>query len=177
VTTRTTITLRDVNRRPERIIDWLDDFMGPQPYAFMSNFYERPVTYLGLEFPTTEHAFAWAKVDPDDHDAEAWRDLIAHAEGPGSAKSYGRKCPLRPDWEAIKFNVMHEIVWAKFDQNVDLAAKLLATGDAYIQEGTLWGDEIWGVDLAASDHPFERPGTNWLGTQLMEVRARLRAGA
>jgi len=164
------------NRQPEIVIDWFDEFDGPNPYGFLSNFYEgAPFQYEGVEFPTSEHAFAWAKVDLDAEDAYEWRRNIAFAEDPGVAKSLGRRCPMRPDWDAIKFSVMREIVWHKFAQNVDLTARLQATGSAYLQEGTYWNDRIWGVDITASPDPFSRPGWNMLGAILMEVRARINA--
>lgn len=40
---------------------------------------------------------------------------------------------------------MEELVRAKFTQNPDLADKLLATGDAHLEEGNTWGDRIWGT--------------------------------
>lgn len=35
---------------------------------------------------------------------------------------------------------MEELVRAKFTQNPDLADKLLATGDAHLEEGNTWGE-------------------------------------
>jgi hypothetical protein len=56
----------------------------------------------------------------------------------------------------------------KFNRNPDLRAKLLATADAYLEEGNTWGDQIWGV--------YNGQGTNWLGKILMQVRTELRSG-
>lgn len=49
---------------------------------------------------------------------------------PGEAKRLGRQMKMRPDWDEIKFNVMREVVMAKFTQNPDLYQRLLATGNA-----------------------------------------------
>ena len=49
---------------------------------------------------------------------------------PNRAKQLGRRVPLRPDWELVKYDVMYEVCMAKFTQNSDLLSKLLATGDA-----------------------------------------------
>ncbi len=57
---------------------------------------------------------------------------------PSEAKKAGRKFLLRKDWEQIKMSVMAGIVKAKFEQNEELAKKLLATGDAYLEEGSLF---------------------------------------
>ncbi len=57
---------------------------------------------------------------------------------------------------------MFMAVLCKFTQHADLAEKLLATGDAVLEEGNNWGDEFWGV--------VDGRGMNWLGTLLMTVR-------
>ena len=159
------------NADPERLVDWFDDFDGPNRYAFLSNFYEAEVKIWGHMFPTTEHAFAWMKPVKDD----PMRPEIRTALGPGAAKSLGRACVLRPEWEEIKFRVMQAVVRAKFDQHPDLARSLMDTGDAYLQEGTYWDDRVWGVDLLSAPLDWERrEGLNWLGTILMAERARLR---
>ena len=168
----------NVNTQPEVLIDWFDDFYGPQPYAFLSNFYlGAPIAWQGQKFATSEQAFAWAKVDPYSDDAAEWREQILRATDPGEAKSLGRSCPLHPRWEEQKFQVMRSVVWAKFTQNPDIALRLLDTDTAYLQEGTFWGDAIWGVILDPLVPPFEREGWNWLGLILMETRARLATAA
>lgn len=163
-----------LNDNPTALIDWFDDFIGPNPYSFLSNFYEAEVAWEGERFPSSEHAFAWAKV-PDYE--PAWRRRIRDADGPGEAKALGRACPLRDDWETVKYGIMKSIVWAKFTQHADLRLGLLDTGSAYLQEGTFWGDRIWGVDLTVNPAiaPMDRPGNNWLGHILMHTRARLEA--
>jgi ribA/ribD-fused uncharacterized protein len=165
-----------LNSNPNVVIDWFDEFMGENDYWFLSNFAEGfPLAYKGSWFRTSEHAYAWSKVDPQDDEVDEWKDLISQADDPGQAKMLGRRCPIRADWEQVKFNVMREIVHAKFTQNLDAQRLLLATGDAYLQEGTFWGDDIWGV-IYEEDVPFyKRVGTNWLGTILMEVRTMIRS--
>lgn len=54
----------------------------------------------------------------------------------------------------------------KFTQNTELADKLLATGDAYLEEGNTWGDRIWGT--------VNGSGANRLGVILMQIRAELK---
>lgn len=62
---------------------------------------------------------------------------------PSEAKKLGRKVTLRKDWESVKIKIMEEIVRAKFVQNPELAQKLIATGNAYLEEGNTWGDKVW----------------------------------
>jgi predicted NAD-dependent protein-ADP-ribosyltransferase YbiA (DUF1768 family) len=57
---------------------------------------------------------------------------------------------------------MWEILQAKFAQNPDLLAQLLATGDQEIVEGNTWNDKFWGK------HNGE--GMNHLGIMLMTIR-------
>jgi ribA/ribD-fused uncharacterized protein len=167
-----------LNAYPDLLIDWFDDFAGPQPYSFLSNFHEgHPVRWRGHTFATTEAAFAWEKVDPDHRDFQLWRNKIKRADNPGTAKMLGRRCPLDPAWEQRKFDVMYRVVWQKFAQHPDLAAALDDTGIAYLQEGTFWNDRCWGVDLTSSENPWKRAGMNWLGLILMDVRHKRRNDA
>ena len=137
----------------------IDKFDGE--YAFLSNFYEAPVAWEGITYPSNEHAFQAAKsLNP------ARRLEVAAAATPGKAKRMGRTLQLRSDWEKVKYNIMLEIVLAKFHQHADLAEALLDTGDAELIEGNWWNDTTWGVCNGI--------GTNWLGKILMSVRAQLK---
>lgn len=66
---------------------------------------------------------------------------------------------------------MWEILRAKFKQHPELAAMLIATGDAELVEGNTWGDTFWGRDLATGH------GENHLGRLLMELRDSWFSGA
>ena len=131
-------------------------------YGFLSNFYESSVKWEGLTYPNAEAAFQAAKVLTEEE------RLPFTVLQPGKAKRMGRRVPLRQDWERVKFAIMESIVRAKFTQNADLAAKLLATGDTELVEGNTWGDTCWGVDLRTGK------GENHLGKALMKVRSELR---
>lgn len=135
----------------------IDSFQGE--YFFLSNFYGAPVTYEGLTYQNNEAAFQAQKCS-DTKDREAFTNM-----NPSEAKKEGRKVLLRKDWEQIKMSVMAGIVKAKFEQNEELAKKLLATGDAYLEEGNDWGDRIWGT--------VNGQGANCLGMILMNTREEL----
>ena len=96
------------------------------------------------------------------------RTIIYHAKTPGEAKRLGHRCNKRNDWEDVKERIMYELVKAKFTFDTDVKAKLLATGNCYLQEGNRWGDTFWGVDLRTGK------GENKLGHILMRVREELR---
>lgn len=148
------------------IIEYFDDFEGPNPYAFLSNFYLSRVTILGRTYPTGEHAFAAFKALP----GTKAHDIIRLAPTPGRAKAFGRATYLRPDWENVKYDVMRVVLRAKFAPGSELAAQLMDTGNALLVEGTTWNDKVWGVAL-----PGKR-GRNWLGHLLMARRAELLSG-
>lgn len=131
-------------------------------YRFLSNFWPATVVFEGIEYPTVEHAYQAAKtLDVNE------RKRIALLATPGDAKRAGRALPLRADWENVKLGVMEQCVRYKFTHHAELCAKLLATGDAYLEEGNTWGDEFWGT--------VNGRGENHLGKILMKVREELRA--
>jgi len=113
-----------------------------------------------MKYPSVEHAYQSAKtLDVSE------RKRIAALPTPAEAKAAGRALPLRKDWETAKFDVMERCVRDKFTRHADLRAKILATGDTYLEEGNTWGDRIWGVYLGQ--------GENRLGRILMMVRWEL----
>jgi hypothetical protein len=136
-------------------------------YFFLSNFYVCSVRVIvpgvGLEFyPSAEHAFqALKSLDP------GTRQRIAVAATPGLAKAMGRKTLLRPDWEAVKDDVMRVVLSEKF-RDAELLRLLKATGDAYLVEGNTRHDTYWGV---CSCGKCNGRGINRLGQLLMQLRS------
>jgi ribA/ribD-fused uncharacterized protein len=110
---------------------------------------------------------------------EATRAKILATGSPRDHKALGRK--VKPFDEARWTAACREIVYqgsvAKFEQNPDLCALLLATGDRTLVEASP-SDCIWGIGLAADDpRALVRSswrGTNWLGEALMRAREELR---
>jgi len=124
-------------------------------YAFLSNFFPCSLFAGG----TLEHAYQACKcVDPQE------RAAILAAPTAGRAKRLGSQCRLRPDWEQIKDQVMLDLLRVKFSLP-ELRQRLLATGDAPLEEGNQWNDRYWGICPAGSGD-----GLNRLGTLLMQVR-------
>ena len=135
-------------------------------YAFLSNFYESPFEYEGVVYPTNEHFFqAMKTLDLEE------RKKIAAAKTPGKAKRLGRKVSLRPDWEEVKVGVMSLGLSLKF-AIPELREALLATGDAELEEGNWWHDNIYGN--CKCDRCKEIEGKNMLGLILMKVREELK---
>ena len=137
----------------------IDSFRGD--YDFLSNFYEAVINYQGIQYLNNESAFQAQKCLKESEKMEF--SCLSAAK----AKRKGRQIALCPDWEQVKVPIMEEIVRAKFSQNPQLAAKLIATADRKIVEGNTWNDTFWGVDVATGK------GENHLGEILMKIREEL----
>lgn len=139
----------------------IDRFDGE--HAFLSNFYPAEVTYKGMKFPHSEGAYQCQKC-ADERDTAPFLTLTA-----GQAKRWGSAVALVSNWEEIKLQTMKEVLRAKFNQNPDLAKKLLDTEYLVLIEGNTWGDHYWGM--------CKGWGENQLGLLLMEVRSEIREQA
>lgn len=160
-------TMNDVSAETEGLtIPVIDRFRGE--HFFLSNFYPAPTPYRGVEFPTSEHAFAAARTT--DHDAIT---AILATPDPAEAKQKARAAPLVDDWDTLRFAAMEEIVTAKFTHNAELGDKLVATAGAILIEGNTWHDQTWGS--CTCDEHRQVSGGNALGAILMVVRMRLAA--
>ena len=141
----------------------ITDFRDNTPageFKWLSNFYMVDVEYDGETYRSTEHAYQAAKTL-----LPAERREIQEAPTCGKSKRLGQKVALRPDWEAIKLDVMYDLLQQKF-QDPELQQKLLATGDQHLVEGNTWNDHFWGV--------CNGRGQNHLGRLLMDVREECR---
>ncbi|MBB6099014.1 hypothetical protein HNR42_002450 [Deinobacterium chartae] len=136
-----------------------------ETYGEFSNFAPYVIELDGKVWPTSEHYFQAQKFLE-----EELRERVRAAVGPMAAAHLGRdrSLPLRPDWEAVKDDVMRRALHAKFTQHPGLRALLLATGNARLVEHTR-NDRYWGDGGDGS-------GRNMLGRLLMELRARLEGG-
>ena len=142
----------------ENNVKIIDSFHGE--YAVLSNYYDSPIFYDGILYPTVEHAFQAAKTT-----VFIQRIIIANKKTPGQAKCAGRKVTLRDNWDDIKLYIMKELIILKFT-NPKLKSALLNTKDAELIERNTWNDTYWGICNGI--------GENHLGKILMEVREMLR---
>ena len=127
-------------------------------YDFLSNFYECPILWKGNLYRNSESIY------------QSYKTLnnvpFDFTKTTGSqAKKISKKLNVRPDWNKIKFDLMYEICQEKFNQNTDIAQKLMNTGDAILIEGNYWGDTYWGKCNGV--------GQNNLGKILMKIREEL----
>lgn len=156
---------------PERVHFYEQDFY------VLSNFSSFHLKWQGLTFPTSEHAYHWEKFacvrDGESEDAAHQRRSLAMSikDAPSAHEAFtlaGRgKAFRRPDWDAVKVDVMRDILRAKVAQHEYVRRKLLATGNRELVENS-WRDDFWGWGP-------NRDGQNMLGRLWMEVRAELQA--
>lgn len=128
-------------------------------HEFLSNFFCHQMTYEGVLWTTSEHAYQAAKTVDQREIVAIWQ-----APTPGKAKRLGKTATLREDWDEIKVAVMTSILEAKFSDE-DLESRLVLTYPSKLVEGNTWNDTFWGVDIRSGK------GQNMLGKILMQIRA------
>ena len=114
-----------------------------------------------MMFPCTETAYQAAKTL--DMDLRRKISQMTPFEAVELSKSGG--ISVRAGWDDVKYSVMQNLVWQKF-QHPELKKMLLATKNKKLIEGNTWGDVYWGV--------CDGVGENNLGKILMETRELLR---
>lgn len=128
---------------------------------WLSNFATCFVTFEGMDFPSTEHAYQAAKT----LDFEERKSLLTMSAG--EAKKAAKKFKIREDWESIKLSVMEDLLRQKFNKS-PFKEQLLETKNEFIQEGNWWNDTFWGVCLKTNK------GQNNLGKLIMKIRNEIR---
>ncbi len=150
-----------------------EDVIAPfvEESSFLSNFYLVPgkLRFMGFDVPTAEHAYQMMKTtNLNDRAWIALQPTAYKAKRAGSAKGLnGRKITIRPDWDAVKFGIMEQVVRAKFFQHAGLARMLLNTRGYRLVEMNWWGDDFWGWSRKKGG------GANHLGHILEGVRLEL----
>jgi len=128
------------------------------------------VEFEGKTFPTSEHAYQHGKIKVQfkDKTDESVRDWIMAAPKPHLVALVCHNLlswDIVEGWSKKRFNRMHRVLQAKFQDEV-LKRKLLATGNAILIENSKT-DSIWGCGKKGN-------GKNMLGKLLMKVRKELR---
>lgn len=144
---------------PERVCFYEQDFY------VLSNFSSFTLRWKDHRFDTSEAAYHWEKFVDCDPEVQ---DMILEAPSAHAAFKIAesQRALRRHDWDAVKVDIMLDILRAKADQHEYVRRKLLATGDRELVENS-WRDDFWGWG------PDQR-GQNMLGKLWMRVRAELR---
>lgn len=151
-------------------------------YAFLSNLAHAGLTYEGDIYLSAEAAYQAAKI-PVRRERAAFMGFSCK---PWKAKKLGRgisKFDIRKDWEAVKDQVMLDVLRAKFANGL-MREQLLNTGAALLVNGNIHHDNYWGVCRCLSTPSEERKygtfaacngtGLNRLGHLLVIVRDELK---
>ncbi|MFJ5711529.1 MULTISPECIES: NADAR family protein [unclassified Streptomyces] len=127
----------------------------------LRNDYPAPLTLDDVTYPSVAHAY-WAESVAE---PEARSSVLA-AETGARAQTLAAGATRREGWERTRTAVMARLLRAKYEQHPDLAAILLATGDATLiyddADSGFWGDN-------------GGRGRNWMGRLLELVRSELAA--
>ncbi|MFH8254042.1 NADAR family protein [Streptomyces roseolus] len=125
----------------------------------LRNDYPAPLILDDVTYPSVAHAYwALSVAEPEA------RVSVVTAETGGKAHAIAAKATRRAGWERTRTAVMARLLRTKFEQHPDLAAFLLATGDATL----LYDDansDFWGDNGGR--------GRNWTGRLLELVRSEL----
>lgn len=142
-------------------------FFYEQDHYYLSSFSSFTVQRHGIKFPTAEHAYHWAKFPGN----QSLQNIIRHAPSAHEAFVIAQnyKSQRRPDWDAVKVDVMRDILWCKYSQHDYIQTKLPKTGERILIENS-WRDDFWGWGP-------QRDGQNMLGKLWMEVRAQITRSA
>ena len=166
-------------------------------HFFLDNFKRCTVEYDGIVYGSSEAAFQAQKAPAD-------KRIEFASMTPSKAKHEGGKNgPYRmepgsremKEWQDRAYDVMKNIVRAKFTQHPKLAKQLIDTGDLRLIEGNGHGDNLWGIPFVKEDMVKyrgkwlkdeegkyilaceETDENNHLGKILMEIRDELKEAA
>lgn len=132
-----------------------------EKYHELSNFAGFGFELGGHSWRTMEHYFQAMKFV-----GTPQFDKILNCGSPKQAKDLGqsRAIAIRPDWDAVKEEIMFAGLKEKF-KNAELKALLLGTGKKTLIENSTY-DSYWGIGPNGK-------GKNRLGVLLMQLRKEL----
>jgi hypothetical protein len=150
---------KQLNYETEDAVYWFSTAFDP-----FNNWSAHAIKIRGRKFPTVEHAYHYRKYEET---APEIAQEIFNAPSPWAAMQTDRKHAdkRRKDWDAVKVDIMTELVRAKAAQNEDVRNSLLQTGKKLIVENSPW-DKFWGCGEDGS-------GQNRMGKILMQIREDL----
>jgi ribA/ribD-fused uncharacterized protein len=101
-------------------------FSKSDTHREFSNFAAFPIELDGERWPTTEHCYQAQKFTEPELQAR-----IRTAPKPIAAKKIAEthRNKIRPDWDAVKDDVMYRVVRRKFETHAELRELLRATGN------------------------------------------------
>jgi len=141
-------------------------------FGFLSNFYPSTFVLDNQTFNCSEQHFMKKKQELFDPLNQALAANIMNESNPKNIKNYGRQVNnfSEQTWLIHRYKSMYDGVYAKFSQNKDLMAQLLATGDKFLVEASPY-DKIWGIGFDSSNALANKQkwGQNLLGQVLINL--------
>ena len=141
-------------------------------HSYLSNFYYAPMLIDGLIYLTAEHRLQYVKSIVANDLRTAHR--ITTAPSALEAKRLGDGIRETPEWRLKREAVLNDVLNAKFTQNKDLAANLIATGDKKLHEAT--ASSYYGIGAGLHSRQVRdgtHTGENKLGHALQKLRTEL----
>lgn len=125
------------------------DFYERDLYC-LSNFSSFRLSWKGINFDTSEHAYHWEKYNTDQPKAMHIQWAIKRARSAHEAFFISNhpdsKPERRKDWDKVKVYIMKQILNAKFDQHEYVRKKLRQAYDKRIRPSERsWRDSFWGT--------------------------------
>lgn len=114
-------------------------------FDFLSNLHPSTFYFKSVKYKSVVHAYQSLKAK---HERDAIR--IRSIKSPSDVIKEGRAVEIKNDWQATCQEIMYELLYVKFNTNIFLRPKLIATGKREL------GDE-----------------RNFVGKLLMEVREKI----
>ena len=142
-------------------------------FAPFSNFYPCPISIGKQPFFCLEQAYQFLHAKILNKPLLATKIFLSRDVR--YIKQMGAEMGTSEEWDNRKFDVMYECLKKKFDQNPDLKALLLKTGDLELIEAT--PDRLWGCGATLSSNAIRKrnwPGQNKHGHILMTIREEYR---
>lgn len=139
-------------------------FFYEHDYYVFSNFSSFMLTWKGVEYMTSEHAYHSEKFHDEALKEEIRKQRSAH-DAFKLAQEY--KSERRADWDDVKVGIMKEILHTKVAQHPYVKKKLIESGERLLVEDS-WRDDFWGWGP-------NKDGKNMLGKLWMEVRDEVKA--
>lgn len=145
--------------------------------GYLSNWYLSDFCVDNIQYSSMEQYMMYQKALLFD-DREIARQIL-DITNVGKIKALGRSVKNYEDmiWNGMRQLIVYQGLFEKFQQNIELREKLLATQDHILAECAVQ-DQIWGIGLSMKDERRfnlgEWQGQNLLGFSLMRVRTVLR---
>lgn len=136
-----------------------------QEFYPLSNFSAFTLEWKKFRFDTSEAAYHWEKFPGKASGMVRFSIRTAPSAHAAFQIAQDSKAQKRPDWDAVKVDIMRDILRTKVDQHPYVRKKLLETGRRRLVENS-WRDGFWGW----GEH---RDGKNTLGKLWMEIRSEI----